>query len=54
MALYVWGWATFARLYNGSGYKGNKYDTKMAENYKIFSADPFKGYKESEIKMPSR
>jgi hypothetical protein len=26
----------------------------MAENYKIFSADPFKGYKESEIKMPSR
>ena len=47
-------WATFARLYNGPGYKGNKYDTKMAENYKIFSADPFKGYKESEIKMPSR
>ena len=47
-------WATFARLYNGPGYKANKYDTKMAENYKIFSADPFKGYKESEIKIPSR
>ena len=47
-------WATFARLYNGPSYKDNKYDTKMAENYKIFSADPFKGYKESEIKMPSR
>ena len=47
-------WATFARLYNGPGYKDNKYDTKMAENYKIFSADPFKGYKESEIKIPSR
>ena len=47
-------WATFARLYNGPSYKDNKYDTKMAENYKIFSADPFKGYKESEIKIPSR
>lgn len=47
-------WATFARLYNDPGYKDNKYDTKMAENYKIFSADPFKGYKESEIKIPSR
>ena len=47
-------WATFARLYNGPSYKDNKYDTKMAENYKIFSADPFKGYKESKIKIPSR
>ena len=24
-------WATFARIYNGSGYARNKYDTKMAD-----------------------
>lgn len=27
-------WAAFARLYNGSGYKKNKYDTKLAAAYK--------------------
>jgi hypothetical protein len=27
-------WATFARLYNGKGYKANKYDTKMRDAYK--------------------
>lgn len=26
-------WATFARLYNGPGYKTNKYDTKLANAY---------------------
>lgn len=26
-------WATFARLYNGSGYKANAYDTKLAAAY---------------------
>lgn len=27
-------WAKFAEVYNGSGYKANKYDTKLAEAYK--------------------
>lgn len=31
-------WATFASIYNGSGYKANKYDTKMASAY-----DRYKG-----------
>ena len=30
-------WATFARLYNGPGYKKNDYDTKVADAYKSFS-----------------
>ena len=30
-------WATFARLYNGAGYKANKYDLKLADAYKDFS-----------------
>ena len=29
-------WAGFARRYNGSGYKKNKYDTKLARAYKKF------------------
>lgn len=29
-------WATFARLYNGSGYKVNKYDEKMEKAYNEF------------------
>lgn len=30
-------WADFARLYNGSGFKKNQYDTKLAAAYKKFS-----------------
>ena len=30
-------WAAFARKYNGTGYKKNKYDTKLAAAYKKFS-----------------
>jgi len=30
-------WATFARGYNGSGYKENQYDTKMASAYKRYA-----------------
>lgn len=30
-------WATFARLYNGAGYKENKYDSKLASAYKKYS-----------------
>ena len=29
-------WATVARIYNGSDYKKNAYDTKLAEAYKSF------------------
>ena len=29
-------WATFAYYYNGSGYKENKYDTKLEKAYKSF------------------
>ena len=32
-ALKALDWATFASVYNGSGYKANKYDTKMASAY---------------------
>jgi N-acetylmuramidase-like protein len=31
-------WATFARHYNGPGYKDNKYDTKLEEAYKKLNA----------------
>lgn len=30
-------WATFARIYNGPGYKKNDYDTKLAAAYKKYS-----------------
>lgn len=30
-------WAVFASVYNGSGYKANAYDTKMANAYKKFN-----------------
>lgn len=30
-------WATFARRYNGPGYKKNQYDTKLAKAYERFS-----------------
>lgn len=30
-------WASFAKGYNGSGYKKNKYDTKLASAYKRYS-----------------
>lgn len=30
-------WADFARRYNGSGYKANKYDIKMAEAYQKYA-----------------
>ena len=29
-------WARIAYLYNGSGYKANKYDTKLAAAYNKF------------------
>lgn len=29
-------WKNFAKRYNGSGYKKNKYDTKMAEAYQVY------------------
>lgn len=32
-------WATFALIYNGKGYKRNKYDTKIAALYKRFVHD---------------
>ena len=32
-------WAAFALGYNGSGYKMNKYDTKMADAYRRRSAN---------------
>lgn len=31
------GWADFARQYNGSNYKSNRYDTKMAAAYKTYT-----------------
>lgn len=36
-ALRAHDWATFARGYNGLGYRKNKYDTKLAEAYRYFS-----------------
>ncbi len=30
-------WATFARLYNGTGYKANRYDTKLEQAYAYYS-----------------
>lgn len=35
-ALHGRDWATFARVYNGPGYKANKYDTKLASAYAQF------------------
>lgn len=35
-ALHSRDWATFARVYNGPGYKANKYDTKLASAYAQF------------------
>lgn len=32
-------WATFARSYNGPGYKQNKYDEKMEKAYKQYKAE---------------
>jgi uncharacterized membrane protein YgcG len=32
-------WTSFARRYNGPGFKANKYDTKMAAAYKRFAKD---------------
>lgn len=29
-------WASFARVYNGSGYKANQYDTKLEKAYKSY------------------
>lgn len=31
-------WATFARLYNGSEYAKNQYDTKLLNAYKAYAA----------------
>jgi hypothetical protein len=31
-------WATFARAYNGAGYKQNKYDQKMEQAYRQYTA----------------
>ncbi|HVK52862.1 MAG TPA: N-acetylmuramidase domain-containing protein [Pseudoxanthomonas sp.] len=36
-------WAAFARLYNGPGFRENRYDTKMAEAYARFSGKPRAG-----------
>ena len=30
-------WQTFARLYNGSGYKANRYDVKLRQAYEYFA-----------------
>jgi hypothetical protein len=38
-ALRLKNFGTFARLYNGPGYKRNKYDEKMAAAYRSFSHD---------------
>lgn len=35
-------WAGFARGYNGSGYKANSYDTKLATAYAQYAVVPFK------------
>jgi hypothetical protein len=37
-ALRAKAWATFAAIYNGPGYKANKYDKKLAAAYSVFSA----------------
>ncbi|MEM6380041.1 MAG: N-acetylmuramidase domain-containing protein [Bacteroidota bacterium] len=36
-------WAEFAKRYNGSGYKQNKYDERLAEAYLNHSAQPVQG-----------
>ncbi len=33
-------WASFARVYNGPGYKKNKYDEKMAQSYEFYKTRP--------------
>ncbi|MBA9078343.1 N-acetylmuramidase family protein [Rufibacter quisquiliarum] len=38
-ALLAHDWATFARLYNGAGYKANKYDEKLAAAFAKFSKE---------------
>jgi hypothetical protein len=38
-------WAGFARVYNGAGYKQNKYDQKMEQAYKQYSAGEKKEHK---------
>ena len=37
-ALQAKNWATFARLYNGSGYAENQYDKKLLNAYRTFAA----------------
>ncbi len=37
-ALRVRDWTTFARIYNGPGYKKNNYDVKMRQNYEILDS----------------
>lgn len=32
-------WETFARYYNGPGYKENKYDTKLSEAFALYSKE---------------
>lgn len=36
-ALKTKNWSQFAKLYNGSGYKQNKYDEKLAKNYSKYA-----------------
>jgi hypothetical protein len=38
-ALHEKDWATFAKIYNGPGYKKNKYDTKLAAAYDRYSEE---------------
>lgn len=55
-------WATVARLYNGSGYAANQYDTKLADAFKRWSrklaagaiANPAGGLSRDEIKDVQR
>ncbi len=37
-ALQAKNWASFARLYNGSGYAENQYDKKLLNAYRTFAA----------------
>jgi peptidoglycan hydrolase-like protein with peptidoglycan-binding domain len=39
-ALRAKNWAKFAEIYNGSNYKQNNYDTKLADNYSTFKGQP--------------
>ncbi len=39
-ALQVRDWTTFARIYNGPGYRKNNYDVKMRQNYEILGSKP--------------